>query len=263
MVRIGLVQASSECSTQENLKSLAHFAAMAAESGCEVVCFPECFLTGHAPEEAAVRCVDANAPLLQEVCVIARQFSIDILAGFMEREGDRHFITHGLFRRDGSREYYHKSHLGKTERLFFTPGDRMEVFTLSCGLRIGLQLGVETHFPEITQTLALRGAEVVFSPHAVPRVSGDRKKVWGKHIHARSYDNRIYFACCNQWDETRCGGGCLVTDPRGETTAACFEDTPQLLTADIDRHLIARYRTPGDMRATHFYPGKRRRELYE
>ena len=35
-------------------------------------------------------------------------------------------------------------------------------------------------------------------------------------------------------------------------------------TADeVDDAVIARYRTPGDKRSTHFYPGKRRKELYE
>jgi len=128
---------------------------------------------------------------------------------------------------------------------------------------VGFQLCVETHFPDITQTLALRDAEVIFAPHAVPRISGNREHIWNKYIPARSYDNRVYVACCNLWDENRFGGGCLITDPRGEVLAGHYKEGPHLLIAEIDRELISRYRTEGDKRSTHYYPAKRRTELYE
>lgn len=263
MTKIGLIQATSVFDAEENLQTLRRFAAEGQEKNCEVLCFPECFLTGYRAEAGAELGVTDASPVLQRVSDAAREFSIDLLVGYAEKQGDRLYISHGLFRRDGSRQVYRKTHLGKTECLHFTPGDKLEIFSLSCGLRVGIQLCVETHFPEITQTLSLGGAEVVFAPHAVPRISGDRAYVWGKYISARSYDNRVYMACCNQWDPHRFGGGILITDPRGEVTAACYADEPRLLTAEIDRELIARYRTPGDKRSTHFYPGKRRKELYK
>ena len=263
MTRIGLVQATSAFDPEVNLQTIRSFAKEAREKSCQVLCFPECFLTGYRSENPAPLALTKDSPILQRVSQMAQEFSMDLLVGYVENQGDQYYICHGLFLPDGSRQTYRKTHLGKTESIYYTPGDRLEVFSLSCGLRVGFQLCVETHFPEITQTLALRGAEVIFAPHAVPRVSGDRSHIWGKYISARSYDNRVYMACCNLWDENRFGGGIFVTDPRGETIASCYADEPQLLTAEIDRELIARYRTPGDKRSTHFYPGKRRKELYE
>lgn len=263
MTKIGLVQATACDAVSVNLDTLAHFVQGAAEASCEVICFPECFLTGYEPKNGQALAIPSDSPVLQQVSDLAQSCGVDILAGFMEKNHEGCFITHGIFRRDGTRDYYRKSHLGSREKLFFTPGDSLDVFTLTNGLRIGIQLCVETHYPEITQTLALRGAEVVFAPHAVPRVSGDRQKIWGKYMFARSYDNRIYMACCNLWDADRFGGGCLVTDPRGEAVAACFEEEPHLLVCEIDRELVAQYRTPGNKRAVHYYPGKRRRELYD
>lgn len=187
---------------------------------------------------------------------------MDILVGFMEREEDRCFITHGLFRRDGDRCFYRKTHLGQKEQRFFTPGDALEVFFLTCGLRIGLQLCVETHYPEITQTLALKGAEVIFAPHAVPRAAGDRQRIWSKYIPARSYDNRVYMACCNLWDEGRFGGGCLVSDPQGEIAACAFGPGEALLSCEVHREAVAPYREAAGKYAARFYPAKRRPELY-
>lgn len=262
MITIGLVQLSAGENLGENLESLLSFCREAGDQGCQAVCFPECSLTGYRPEAAAERSVPSSHPVFDRISQAAAEFSLDILAGFMERDGDGFFITHGLFRRDGSRAFYRKTHLGRREEQFFTPGDTLPVFPLSCGLQAGFQLCVETHFPEITQTLALKGVEIVFAPHGVPRVSGHRQRIWDKYIRARSYDNRLYLACCNLWDEDRFGGGLLLTDPRGETAASCFGPGPRLLICQVDEDLIRSYRTQGSKPSSHFYPARRRPELY-
>ena len=263
MTKIGLIQASSGFDTTANLTSVRAYAAQAHQAGCEVACFPECFLTGYSPEHAADLAIRSDSGILQEVSAAAQEFFVDLLVGYMERSGDLYYIAHGLFRRDGTRMVYRKSHLGKKEQEYFAAGDRLDVFPLSNGINIGFQICVETHYPDITQTLALRGAEIVFAPHAVPRVSGNRERIWSKYIPARSYDNRVFFACCNLWDEERFGGGCLVTDPRGDCVAACFENMPQLLVCEIDTQLAVRFRTPGDKHSAQYYPAKRRKVMYD
>lgn len=262
-MKIGIVQHPATDVLRENLNYIMKFATEAKNAGCSLVCFPECSLTGYFPEQVKELAITREDSALSEISALAAELQLDILAGFMEKENDCYCITHGIFCTGGTMDFYHKTHLGKKESLYFTPGDKLEVFTLSCGLRIGFQLCVETHFPNITQTLALRGAEIIFAPHAVPRVSGNREHIWKKYIPARSYDNRVYMACCNHWDENRFGGGCLITDPRGEILAGHYEEGAHLLVAEIDRELISRYRTEGDMRSTHYYPAKRRTELYE
>ena len=122
---------------------------------------------------------------------------------------------------------------------------------------------METHYPEITQTLSLKGAQIVFAPHAVPRISGDREKIWNKYIPARSYDARVYMACCKLWDSARFGGGCLVTDPRGEVTAAGYKDEAALLVCEVDLDLTASFKDGSTKRSKHYYPALRRKELYE
>ena len=262
-MKIGLVQAAAGCNSFDNLETLRRYAESAAHASCQVVCFPECFLTGYSPEEAEMRSVSVDAPVLKQVSQMAAEYDLDILVGFMEKRGDAYYITHGIFRTDGRNSYYRKTHLGSREKRFFTPGDVLEVFSLTNGVKIGVQICVETHYPEVAQTLALRGAEVIFAPHAVPRVSGDRQAIWSKYIPARSYDNRIYMACCNLWDTERFGGGCLLTGPRGDVEEACYEDKECLLVCEIDRELLTYFRNSEEKRSAHFYPSLRRKELYE
>lgn len=254
MTTIALVQAAA-------CRDLNRYALRAAEAGCEAVCFPEAFLTGYCPEEAESRAIPWDSAPIEAVSRLAQETGIDILAGFLEREAGKFYISQGIFRKDGTKARYRKTHLGSREKAFFTPGDCLPVFRLSSGLQVGFQLCMETHFPEITQTLALKGAQVIFAPHAVPRVSGSREVIWGKYIPARSYDNRVYMACCNLWDD-RYGGGCLVTGPRGEVCASRYEDAPGMLVCSIDRALTASFRDRALHRSAHFYPAQRRRDLY-
>ena len=263
MLTLGLVQAAADASAIENLDTVRQFVSLAKERGCAVLCFPEAFLTGYAPEAAEVRALRADSDIVREVSALAQTQRMDLLVGFMERADDRVFLTHGVFGADGGVGLYRKTHLGERERTVFSAGDELPVFHLSCGLRAGIQLCVESHFPEITQTYSLRGAEIVFAPHAVPMPAEKRRRIWEKLMPARSYDDRVYMACCNQWDGQRYGGGCMVADPQGEIMAACFEDNPALLCFTVDREAIQQYHRQNADRKHRYYPELRRPELYE
>lgn len=262
-MKIGLVQAPSTRKIAINLKTIKNYVIKARDKECAVLCFPECFLTGYAPEEAKNLSITRDCEALKKISEIAVACEIDILMGFMEAEGEAHYITHGIFKSSGEAEYYRKTHLGEKEAIYFSEGDMLNVFELSDGVKIGFQLCVEIHFLEITKALSLRGAEIVFAPHAVPKKAGSRKVIWSKIIPARCYDNRVYMACCNQWDEDRFGGGCLVTDPKGDVVAEYFEDKEGLLVAEIDTEEIRRYHEENAGRRYRYYPSKGRKELYE
>ena len=262
MVTLGLVQASAGSSAMDNFNVVRQYVSAAKRGGCAALCFPEAFLTGYFPQMASELALPKNRPLLSQIASLARSQEIDLLVGFMEREEDCFYLTHGIWRTDGTVDFYRKTHLGQKEQSMFSPGDRLEVFSLSCGLRVGIQLCVEAHFPEITQTYSLRGAEVIFAPHASPLSADKRRELWTKYIPARSYDNRIYMACCNLWDSVRFGGGCMATDPLGDIIASSFEHAPGLLFFDVDPEQVSAYHSPAPDRSHHYYPGRRRAELY-
>lgn len=262
MIRLGLIQASADSDAEKNVTTIRQFAEEGKAAGCAALCFPEAFLTGYFPDRAAELALEQDHPLLSQIAALARSLDIDLLVGFLEKAEGRIFLTHGIWRGDGTRDFYRKTHLGQKEQRIFSAGDRLEVFTLRCGLRFGIQLCVETHFPEITQTYSLAGAQVIFAPHASPMAAERRRSLWTKYIPARSYDNRVYMACCNLWDAERFGGGCLVTDPGGDILASSFENTPGLLFFDVDSETVQAYRCPNPVRNRHYYPGRRKPELY-
>ena len=60
-------------------------------------------------------------------------------------------------------------------------------------LTFGLELCYESHFPEISTVLCLKGAEILFMPHASPRGEPDEKmKSWLRHLPSRAFDNGVF-----------------------------------------------------------------------
>lgn len=261
-MKCGIVQAGSSLELWKNVNDLKRYIEESKEQGCSVLCLPEAFLTGYAPKMVSELAISEQSETLQHVAEMAKEYQIDLLVGFMEQSETEYHLTHGIFCADGTCEFYRKTHLGQREQEVFTAGDKLQVFTLSCGLKVGIQMCVETHFPEITQILSLRGAEVVFAPHAVPRVAGSRKVIWSKIIPARSYDNRVYMACCNLWDEEKFGGGCLITDPNGDVAAECYEEKEALICFDVELEKVRCYHEDSVSMKKRYYPGLRKAELY-
>ena len=273
IIRIGAVQAGSvPGGPEQNVQILRQFAQQAKETGCSAVCFPEGFLTGYDPGHAQDYAVPQDDPAVRAVSETAAELGIDVLAGFMEVSGRVFYINHSVFYPDGSVLPYRKTHLGDKERSIFEAGGHLAVFPLSCGLTGGFQVCVECHFPEITQTLSLRGAQVVFSPFASPGTPADRERIWKTIIPARCHDNRVYLACCNQVGRRpsaapddpapEFAGGCLACGPDGSIAAEDFGGQPSLLTFDVDTDLLQRYRSEDPSMKYRYFPAKRRPELY-
>ena len=103
--------------------------------------------------------------------------------------------------------------------------------------RLGPMLCFEHAFPEIATALALRGAEVLVIPSAVP--------IGFEHLlmlrtRARAQDNQVYAVACNMTGHGFCGGS-LVADPRGDVLVSAGLGETVLL-ADLDLDAVRRER---------------------
>ena len=259
---LAIAQVASTKNVTANYITLERLTLQAKQTSCQALCLPEAFLTGYSLSGLEQQSLTADAAVLQKISRLAKVQGMDLLVGFQERLGQVYYLTQGIFLASGERHFYRKTHLGQREALFFKAGGQLAVYQLSCGLKIGIALCVECHFPELLQTLSLQGAQVVFAPHAVPSKAGSRRIIWSKYIPARSYDNRLYMACCNQWDEQKFAGGCLVTNPEGEELCAYDGEGEKLISFTVDEALLDGYRANSSM-SRRYYPAFRRPELYK
>lgn len=267
-IKIALVQMEAPFGqVEENLDKMQNFVFKAAEHGAEIICFPELCIHGYRREDVHLVAEPVPGPCSKAVSNMARDAGLTILAGLAEKSTvDKPYNTHLVVNPDGLVEKYRKTHLGKSEKPYFTPADQFSVYT-TANARFGIQICWEMHFPEISAILSLRGAEIIFAPHASPTIVGDRKSIWLKYLAARAYDNAVFVAACNLigrgGEEQSFCGGALVLDPKGNLIAEAFNDREELLVVSLDSKLIntIRRRESKSMRNS-FFLDSRRPELY-
>ncbi|SHE85420.1 nitrilase family protein [Desulforamulus putei] len=269
--RIALVQMQSKLGQMgKNLAAMQRFVQEAAEKAVDIICFPEMCVQGYDRETARELAGDiATSQFVVSLVQMAREGKITIIAGMAEKnEGQgKPYITQIVVHPDGTVGKYRKTHLGKSEQPYFCAGDEIRVFSTPKA-KFGIQICWDTHFPEMTTILSLKGCEIIFAPHASPSIVGDRRDIWLKYLPARAYDNTVFIGACNLVGDDGRGhhfcGGALVIDPKGNILAEDFRGMESMLIADLDCNKInmIRQQKSGSM-ANSFYLRARRPELYK
>lgn len=266
---IGLVQMESTAgNTQGNLEKILKIAGDAVDLGVDILCFPEMALHGYKPSEANNLAEQLTGPSVQKISECAVKLGITLLVGMAEKEigVEKPYLTHFVAFADGKIGAYRKTHLGQSEEEYFSPGQEFPVFQ-SHGISFGIGLCWDWHFPEVATIYSLKGAEVLFAPHASPTVIGDRKELWLRYLGTRAYDNSVYLGACNVLGKNGLGqefqGGALVLSPKGEVIAESFRQEEGILTCELaaDKINILRGRKRRTMKEI-FFLAHRRKELY-
>jgi len=249
---------------QGNLERSRALAARAAVRGAELLVLPEACLSGYTVRESMAHLAEpVPGPLTRAVAETAAEHGLSILAGLVEAGPDgARYLTQVLVSPQGLVGLHRKTHLGPMESNRFEKGNRLSVVDLD-GVRYGLQLCYEGHFPEMTQAQALAGADVVLIPHASPREDPPEKlERWLRYLPARAYDNTVFLAACNQVGDNGRGlsfaGVALILGPKGEVLAQAAGDEDDLVVADLEAERIETIR---EGRMGWFLP-LRRPEIY-
>lgn len=138
--------------------------------GCDLAVIPELFASGYqfrSRDEARGYAEDLQAGdgyAMGRLTAAARDTGTTLVAGLVERDGDRVFNSSVLVRPDGSRGVYRKVHLFLDEKDIFDPGDLGFPVFEACGTTVGMMICFDWVFPEAARTLALAGARLLLHP---------------------------------------------------------------------------------------------------
>ena len=209
----------------------------AAEQGADVVMLPETWNIGFFPKKNLAELADPDGESVRAAfSALAKERSVNIVAGSAATNRDgKVFNTACVFDREGACvAAYDKTHLFTPmgEHEYFTPGDHLCTFTLD-GVKCGLIICYDLRFPELTRSLVLQGADLLFVPAEWPAV---RVAHWQTLNRARAIENQIFLACCNGCGtagETVCGGSSAIYDPWGEILAQAGAKE-EIILADCD-----------------------------
>lgn len=247
-----------------NLDRMEQYVREAKEAGAAIICFPELSVTGYFLSNPAAICPRPEYEYaLKRLEKTARLNRMIILAGIMEPSDDgRPFIAHLVTGPKGLIGLYRKTHLSPKEKEIYREGQRIDTFGFG-QLNFGIQLCYETHFPEISTSMALKGAEIIFAPHASPRgTPEDKIESWLRHLSARAFDNACFIIACNQCGKNAAGlsfpGVILAFNPSGRILAESYQDKDHMLLIDLDMKELKKIKAH---KMRYFLPN-RRPELY-
>ncbi len=247
-----------------NLECIQALVQTASDKGAEIICLPELCVTGYSlgnpmatygslsPEEA-IRWLDR----------MARGSGRVVVAGLAEpADHGRPFISQLVFGAEGLLGTYRKTHLSPPESARYRPGASLPIFSAG-ELAFGVQLCYEAHFPEISTVMALKGADILFLPHASPRGEpAEKLGSWMRHLTGRAFDNGVFVVACNQVGRNRedliFPGVVVMIGPDGRVMESYAGDEEKILYAELREEELRRVR---DHRMRYFL-SRRRPELY-
>jgi predicted amidohydrolase len=237
----------------------------AAAAGARLLVLPECAIPGYmfgSGDEALPFAEEIPGPSTEALERECRRLDMYVVCGLLERDGDALRNAAAFVGPDGLIGTYRKTHLPflGVDR-FVVPGDELPVFDTPLG-RIGIEICYDLRFPEVTRTLALRGADMVAHPTNFPMAA----KVQTELITvARAAENRVYLLTANRVGKERWGEFCgwsQIVDPYGRRLAEADQVEETLLVADVELEKARDkdYVVPGEYELYLF--GHRRPELY-
>ena len=250
---------------QDNLDRMAGWVRAAKKRAVDLVCFPEMNITGYSTRDVIKASAEAvPGAISRSVFTLARESKLAILAGLLEKDArGRVFTSHLVVTPRGVAGIYRKIHIAPPETDLFSAGDSIALFKIK-GIKLGIQLCYDAHFPELATRMAVDGADVIFMPHASPRGTPQKKlDSWMRHLSARAFDNGVFIVACNQAGENKLGlefpGMAVVIGPSGNILDKKTTDREGMLVTDLKAEELSAVR---DHRMRYFLPN-RRPELYE
>lgn len=265
--RIALVQMDATQGKAKNMETIEAFATRAARNRAEIICFPELSITGYERNRPFPLAETIPGPSSTAVSQFAQTHRIIILAGLIEKADAHLYISQIAAFPDGRVETYRKTHPGRNESVLFSKGNTLPVFhakdTTGTQVTFAMAICYDMHFPEIAAVYSLKGAQILFSPHASPLGGKRRIAVWNRYFGARAYDNTLYVAACNHLghDGTKAyGSGIGIWDPAtAQLLKECVDGNSAILFYDLDLATLENKRTK---KSKTFYLKDRRQELY-
>lgn len=241
-LQISCVQMHWAKKLEFNLQRTLHYIQAAAESGSQVVLFPEANLTSYyfpfvvELEQSAVH--DA----LKQTCAAARKRNIWVIAGTIQKTKDRFLNLAHVINREGAivHEYAKVNMAGRDEKEYCRGGDKLSLFEIE-GVPCTLVICRDGRHPELYRIPAMAGAQILFHPSCS---SDEIEAVCWKRTSGRAQQpvgpNAKMFHCvANTVGESPDGkqtssGSSFIREPNGIPLAEAGFYQEEMITAVLD-----------------------------
>ena len=265
MIRAAVVQAAPVVfSLDATLVKVRALTADAASQGAQLVVFPEAFVSGYPKgldfgarvgsrtlegRKMFRRYFESAAELPNpELAAIARDHSVYLVIGVIERDGGTLYCTVLFFAPSGEMLGKHRKLMPTAmERLVWGMGDgsTMPVFDTPLG-RLGAVICWENYMPLLRMAMYAKGIELYCAPTV------DDRDTWARSMQHIAFEGRCFVLSAVQYLERKdcpddyadtapvlIRGGSVIVNPQGVVVAGPHYGSETILIADLDRNEIA------------------------
>ena len=248
----------------------------AAKRGAKVAVFPEAFVSAYpkgldfgarvgmrSPEGRDMfrryfeSAIDVPGPATERIGKAAKAAGIQLVVGVIERDGGTLYCTALFFGADGTLQGKHRKLMPTAmERLIWGQGDGSTLTTIDTPHgRLGAVICWENYMPLLRTAMYAKGVELYCAPTV------DCRRSWAPTMRHIAIEGRCFVLSACQFarrsdyprdypidpsslpdtsnDPALIDGGSVIVSPLGEILAGPDYDGEKILTAEIDRHLIA------------------------
>jgi predicted amidohydrolase len=244
MIRIAVASTPLTATLEEAVPAAVAAVEEAGRLGARIVCLPETGLPGHRLQARHVP--DLTAPELEdallEVAAAARSARVVTIVGAERPTPAGRQVVSVVVDSDGTiLGHQVKTQIDPSEEPDYVAGTGRRVFS-AAGATFGIAICHEAfRYPEITRSLALAGAQIVFVPHFVTTDDGSLPARWcdvanpynEKALLCRALENTVYIGASNVAGPDQGSATCIIA-PDGTLVASLEYGPAGVVAADID-----------------------------
>lgn len=216
-----------------NFNKITKYIAEAENLNIKILCFPELCTTPYFPKfnisDAEKWFLTLNDHRLKEIIALTKDKKLAVIFPFAEISDKGNFNSAIVIKMGQIIGKYRKNHIpilksgtnfDNYEEKFFKNGDLgFPVFDID-GIKLGIQICFDRHFPEGFRVLILKGSRLIFLPTNSAAFDADptRIQMWERILQVRAYENGVYIVAVNKagvedgWDFM---GNSMIVDPNG------------------------------------------------
>lgn len=222
-IKVGIIQIhSKEGDIEYNLQKALNLSKKCLGQGADIIALPELFAHEYFPMRIDQRYFKYAQPVDGSIIKSFQKFALKhrkhiIVPWFEVDKPNVYYNSAALIGPTGNLIGVHrKTHipaLKSREKLYFRPGDKLEVFSTKIG-NIGILICYERSFPELTRILTIKGADIIFIPS-----STWRERMWREELKTRALENGVFIVAINKTGREEDGELCglsMVISPSGE-----------------------------------------------
>lgn len=263
---------------EANLSKVRGFVKEAARQGVEIICLPECCLSGYwhlrrlsrSQLEALAEPV-FGGPCCQEILSLSREYNVTIGAGLIELadEGSL-YNTYLIAMPNGDCRRHRKIHAFISK--YVSSGSEFTVFETPHECRVGVLTCYDNNIGENVRITALKGAEILLAPHQTggcgsinphtmgkvdralwdnrernpeaieAELRGPKGREWlMRWLPTRAHDNGLFLVFSNGVgidDDEIRTGNAMIIDPYGRILAETWKAGDDMVIANLDASLL-------------------------